>query len=154
MRSDHNAIAARAAIALTILLNVLLLLPSPGFAQAVSASLNGPVQDSTGARMSNLLVVLAANETQFRRSSLTNGEGFFAFVDLTPNTYNLSIEAKGFISYLHSGIILTASQQQGLGTIGMELGQITESVTVRASILGAAKGSRNIKLIGIRDRPC
>jgi hypothetical protein len=63
--------------------------------------------------MPNLLVVLTASGTQFRRTTLTNGEGFLAFVDLTPNTYNLSIEAKGFKSYLHSGIILTAGQQQG-----------------------------------------
>jgi hypothetical protein len=47
----------------SILLTVLLPAPSPGLARALSASLSDLVQDSTGARMPSLLVVLTASPT-------------------------------------------------------------------------------------------
>ena len=65
-------------------------------AQNTSCGLSGTVMDTGGAVMPGVKVTLTGEGNGFVRTVTTTNEGFFAFPDLTPATFTLSIDAKGF----------------------------------------------------------
>jgi hypothetical protein len=109
-----------------------LLMPALLAAQVTSSALSGTVQDAAGAVVPNAKVTLIGEANGFVRTVNTTNEGFFSFPDITPSTFTLSVEAKGFKTYRQTGIQLTASDQKSLGQIKLDVGQLTESVTVAA----------------------
>jgi hypothetical protein len=120
------------------------------WAQNVSCALSGVVQDSGGAVFPALEIKLSSAGTEFVRTTLTNQEGFFSFPNLTPSTFTLSITATGFKSYRQSGIELSAGDQRSLGVIRLQLGEVTESVSVvaEANPVMLASGERSSVLTG------
>jgi Carboxypeptidase regulatory-like domain len=109
-----------------------LLMPALLAAQVTSSALSGTVQDAAGAVVPNAKVTLIGEANGFVRTVNTTNEGFFSFPDITPSTFTLSVEVKGFKTYRQTGIQLTASEQKSLGQIKLDVGQLTESVTVAA----------------------
>ena len=65
-------------------------------AQAVSATLVGTVSDSTGAGVVGARVTILEVATAISRETVTNESGNYTFPDLTPGTYAVSVEARGF----------------------------------------------------------
>ena len=109
-----------------------LLLPAVLSAQNISCSLAGTVQDSAGAVIPNAKVTLTGQENGFVRTVTTNHDGFFSFPDLTAATFNVAVEAPGFKVYKQTGILINADEQRSLGTVKLEIGQVSESVTISA----------------------
>ena len=109
-----------------------LLLPALLPAQNTSCSLAGTVQDSAGAVIPNAKVTLTGEENGFVRTVATTHEGFFSFPDLTPATFSIAIEAPGFKQYRQTGILINADEHRSLGQVKLQVGQVTESVTVTA----------------------
>src|ERR1700722_4693715 len=109
-----------------------LLFPFLMLAQNTSSSLSGTVQDSAGAAVPNAKVTLTGQENGFIRTVETNHDGFFSFPDLTPATFTLAVESPGFKAYRETGILINADEQRALGEIKLEVGRITESVTITA----------------------
>jgi hypothetical protein len=103
-------------------------------AQNVTASLNGTVRDSSGARIVGANVTVSNQNTNATRQLSSNAEGYFAFPDLLIGTYTLSVEIKGFKTYKQQDIALTAGQIRSLGDLLLSVGELTESVTVEASV--------------------
>jgi len=112
---------------------LLILTPVFALAQVTSCSLSGTVRDSAGAAVPSAKVTLTGEGNGFTRTAVTTNEGFFSFPDLTPATFTLSIEAAGFKRYRQVGILIEADEQRSIGQIALEVGQITESVTVTAA---------------------
>jgi hypothetical protein len=109
--------------------------------QNISGSLDGSVQDSTGAAMAGVEVNIASERTGFTRSTRTNEAGLFRFPDLTPTIYNLRISIPGFRTYEQNGIEIGSGTQRSLGVIELKIGQTTESVTVEAQSVAVELGS-------------
>jgi hypothetical protein len=109
--------------------------------QNISCALSGAVEDSLAAPFAGIDVNIAGIQTGFVRTSRTNANGFFAFPDLTPGTYTLSISATGFTPYHQSGIELNSGEQRSLGSIRLKIGQISDSVTVTAETSAVQLGS-------------
>src|ERR1019366_3853692 len=86
----------------------------------------------------------------FVRTVTTNNEGFFAFPDLTPATFTLYIEAKGFKPYRETGIAINTGEARSVGQIKLQLGQVSETVTVRAEVASVdlTTGERSGALTG------
>jgi hypothetical protein len=128
----------------------LLLIAGGVWAQNVSCALSGVIQDSGGAVFPALEIKLSSAGTEFVRTTSTNQEGFFSFPNLTPSTFTLSITATGFKSYRQSGIELSAGDQRSLGVIRLQLGEVTESVSVvaEANPVMLASGERSSVLTG------
>lgn len=120
---------------------VLLLFSLPALGQNISGSLSATVQDSSGAMFAGADVKVTNTQTGFVRTTKTNMEGFFAFPDLTPGTYNLEITAQGFKQYRQEKIELNSGDTRSLPGIKMELGAVTESVTVQAESAPVMLGS-------------
>jgi hypothetical protein len=109
--------------------------------QNISCALSGAVEDSLGAPFAGIEVNIASFQNGFVRTTRTNTNGFFAFPDITPATYMLSISAPGFVPYHQSGIELNSGEQRSLGSIRLKIGQISDSVTVTAQTSAVQLGS-------------
>ncbi len=110
-----------------------LLLPFLLSAQTTSSSLSGTVQDSAGAVIPNAKVTLTGQENGFVRTVATNHDGFFSFPDLTPATFTLAVEAPGFKVYKQTAISINADEQHALGQLKLEVGRVSDTITVEAS---------------------
>ena len=103
-------------------------------AQNTSCALSGTVQDTNGAVIPGVKVTLTGEGNGFVRTATTTNEGFFAFPDLTPATFTLSIDVNGFKTYRQTGIAINAGESRSAGEIKLQLGQVTETVTVKAEV--------------------
>ena len=100
-------------------------------AQEVSAGITGRVTDPSGAAMVGAKVTA---EDQLRGTewpTTTNEDGIYAFPRIPASTYQLKVEAKGFKTYVQSGIVLEVNQR-GRVDVSMEVGGLTETVSVTA----------------------
>jgi hypothetical protein len=122
------------------------------FGQNVSGSLSGSVQDSSGSALAGAEVKVAHTETGFLRTAKTNLEGYFSFPDLTPGTYNVEIGAAGFKHYRQEKVAINSGDSRSVGVVRMELGAITESVTVSAEATAVALGgSERVGVLNTED---
>ncbi|MCL5743107.1 MAG: carboxypeptidase regulatory-like domain-containing protein, partial [Acidobacteria bacterium] len=110
------------------------------FGQNISGSLSGTVQDASGAALAGAEVKAAGAETGFLRTTKTNLEGFFSFPDLTPGSYNLEITAEGFKQYRQAKVAINSGDSRSIGVVKMELGAVSESVTVSAEATAVVLG--------------
>ena len=119
-------------------------------AQNTSCSLAGTIQDSAGAVVPNAKVTLTGQENGFVRTVVTTREGFFSFPDLTPATFTIAIEAPGFKVYRETGILINADEHRSMGQVKLQIGQVSESVTVAADAVtvNTANGERAGTLSG------
>lgn len=125
-----------------------LLLPVLAMCQNISGSLSGTVQDSMGAAFAGAEVRIANTETGFLRTVRTNLEGYFSFPDLRPGAYDLEIGSEGFKRYRQERIVINSGESRSVGTVKLELGAVTESVTVSAEAgLVTLGGSERVGVI-------
>ncbi len=103
------------------------------FAQSIgSATLRGTVRDQQGAAVRDATITLTNERTKDERKATTNDEGRYLFSALTPGSYGIKVEARGFKTAEQSGIALETSSTRAYD-IGMEVGQPSETVTVTAT---------------------
>lgn len=128
----------------------LMFLPALLQAQNTSSALSGTVQDPGGAVMPGVKVTLTGEGNGFVRTVTTTGDGFFAFPDLTPATFTLSIDVAGFKKYQQTGILIQSGEQRSLGNIKLQLGQVSDTVTVTADAVAVnlVNGERSGTLSG------
>jgi hypothetical protein len=98
-------------------------------ADATSANLSGVVKDPTGAVIPGATVTVRNPATNDVRTVTTNDDGFYQLVQLTPGTYEVSVEAANFKKAVVPAITVTVGQRADLD-IALEIGQITDVVTV------------------------
>lgn len=109
-----------------------LLLCRIGTAQVATARLEGVVQDASGAVVPSARVSVVNNRTQARTETHAGSEGLFTFPSLQPSVYTLSVEAPGFRKAIVSNLELNVSDSV-YQVVKMEVGAVTESVTVTAN---------------------
>jgi Carboxypeptidase regulatory-like domain len=101
------------------------------FAQFDRGTISGTIKDAQGGVVPGVTVTATATQTQQTRTTVTDGSGFYTFVNLQPGRYDISAELQGFKKASRTAIQLDAS---GALTIdfGLETGSLTEEVTVTA----------------------
>jgi hypothetical protein len=108
------------------------LIVCPGVVRAQSAgssgSIVGTVVDPSGAVIGNATVEIHNPVSGFDRSAVTDSSGSFSFTNIPYNPYHMTVEAKGFNSYVQdvevrSGVPLTLS-------ISMKVAGSATTVTV------------------------
>lgn len=83
-------------------------------AQVSTATAFGDVTDSTGAEIPGATLVFTQTQTNFTRTTTTNGQGQYRAPFLPVGPYTVRVSAKGFQEVLRSGIVLTVTQQAAL----------------------------------------
>jgi hypothetical protein len=133
------------------ILSVICLSPSAAWPQPNSATFYGTVTDPTGAAVPSAIVTLIAGDTGTTLKKTTDEGGEFAFTFVPVGTYTLRIEAKGFRAFAATGLNLTAGQQ-ARQTYTLELGSITEAVTVEgASLLVNTVSAQQLQNYSVHD---
>jgi hypothetical protein len=112
-----------------LLLSVLGLLTTFGFAQGGSGELTGLVSDPSGAVVANATVTLTNPSTGDKRTTVTNSAGIYRFSAVTPGNYSLEASPKGFKSVKVSHIVVTVGAT-ATQDVKLEVGQGSEQITV------------------------
>ncbi len=97
--------------------------------QAVSATLLGTVQDSTGAAVSNAKITAVDAATGAIHQAATNASGNYTFPDLQPGTYSVTAEAAGFKKETHQNVDLLLNSSTRVD-LNLATGSVTETVLV------------------------
>ena len=100
--------------------------------QTTTGEVSGLVVDSSQSPVPAADVVLASEDAGTSWRSKTNSTGTFVFTSIPPGRLTLTITAQGFKSYQATDITLTPLQRLSLGTAVLEVGNVTESITVSA----------------------
>ncbi len=99
------------------------------YAQAVNATLLGTVTDSSGAVVGTAKVTITETNTAVSRAGETNSSGNYAFPDLPPGQYTVSVELEGFKKESRRNIDLIVNSSTRVD-VQLRPGAITESVEV------------------------
>ena len=119
-------------------------LPVP-YAQTVSGSIAGNALDPSGSPVPNAEAIAANEATAAQFRSVTDERGAFVINGLLPATYTISISKQGFRPFRQTGFVLTAGERRSAGTIQLELGAVTDtiSVTAEATTVQTVSGERS-----------
>src|SRR5262245_51261464 len=111
---------------------LLVLAASYGMGQSTSGSITGTVKDTAGAPIADAVVVITEPSTKLSRQVKSNNVGVFVAPQLPPGKYNVSVEKSGFKRLEKSDIILNAIDLVNAGNFVLDVGAVTETVTVTA----------------------
>ncbi len=101
--------------------------------QSNLATVTGIVTDAAQAVMPGVTISIRHVETNIVRKIQTNEVGDFTITNLVPGIYELTAEMQGFRTYRETGIVLQVGQVLR-NDIRMQVGSVTESVTVTAEV--------------------
>src|SRR4051794_12079675 len=101
--------------------------------QSITSRIVGTVTDSSGAAIAGASVTARNVETNERSEARSEASGDYLLLNLKPGGYELEVDAPGFRRYVQKGIKLQLEQESRLN-IAMQLGQVTEAVTVEANV--------------------
>ena len=122
------------------------------YAQTISGSIVGTVLDSSGNSIPNATVKLQSERTGEERSATANDAGDFLFPALQPGAYTISVEQAGFRPLRKTGNMLSAAERLSVGNLAMQVGSVTESITVAAQGVSVqTSSSENSALIGAKQ---
>ncbi len=102
------------------------------FAQTTSGSIAGNVNDPQQAAVAGATVTVTDETRAFSQTATSDKEGRFVFPTLSPGTYKLTIEAKGFKKLERTNMLLVANDKMTVGELALEVGGANETVTITA----------------------
>src|SRR5262245_29200398 len=97
--------------------------------QSYQGGLRGAVLDASGSVVAGAELILTNEETNTTRSAGANGEGEYAFANVLPGLYTLTVSKSGYKKYEHKSIRIGTQEFITLD-VKLEVGQTTESVTI------------------------
>jgi hypothetical protein len=109
---------------------VLLAMALPSEAQIVTGSITGTVSDPSGLGVPSADIVLVQTETGRERRLQSDDTGDFVISGLDAGRYNLSVTATGFKKLERLQINLATGERLPLGALKMDIGQLSEVVSV------------------------
>ena len=101
------------------------------FAQTATGEINGTVTDPNGGGVPGASVKLVNQATRIESEATTNQSGYFAFVNLKPANYVLTVEMTGFKKALTTAFDLGVSEVV-TRNVALTVGEIAEVVEVQA----------------------
>ena len=108
-------------------------LPCAGTAEAqFRASIQGTVNDSSGAAVPGATVVVTNQETGVSSETVTGEAGFYRVSALSPGKYKVTASLAGFKEAVAENVEVAAEEARGLD-LALEAGNIQETVTVTAA---------------------
>lgn len=98
----------------------------------VTGSVTGTVVDPSGQVVAGARVTLTNEATRDVRRTASSEIGAFSFVAVPPGAYSLKVEQSGFKAAERTGLVLTANERLAVGDIALQLGAVSETVSVEA----------------------
>lgn len=126
--------------------------PEAVWAQAVGgAQITGFVRDSSGGALPGVDVTVTRTDTGVTRSTVTSGDGGFAFPNLPVGPYQLKATLQGFSTFVQDGIVLQVNSNPVLN-VALQVGAISEQLTVTANASMVETRSTGIGQVIDKDR--
>jgi hypothetical protein len=113
-------------------LALVLLATTTGLGQSTSGSITGTVKDGAGAPVPDAAVLVTNPATNLTRKVMTNSAGVFTATQLPPGNYTVTVEKTGFKKLEKTSIILNAIDLINAGDFTLDVGAVTDTVTVSA----------------------
>src|SRR6266540_1910044 len=110
---------------------LLVLICSSAFCQSGSASLRGIVTDPQANPISGAAVTLSNIERNFSRTQTTSESGAYLFSAISPGSYRVEVESKGFKKASISDVRAQIDTSKDLD-IQLEVGDVNETVSITA----------------------
>src|SRR5258705_11864547 len=101
-------------------------------AQGLTGQISGTVNDSSGSAVVGAEVVLLNQGTGQTRQMASDQSGSFLFAQLLAGSYTLTIGSPGFKKHEERDVGLSSSERAVVRPITLELGAISESISVTA----------------------
>ena len=114
-----------------LMFSLLTTLAGTGWAQVSTASLNGTVQDKTGAVVPGAKIEAVQTETNLTTETVSGQDGSFRISSIPVGPYVIRVTKDGFEAYKQEGIVLTVGQVATL-QITLTVGAATQNVVVTA----------------------
>ena len=99
-------------------------------AQGLTGQISGVVTDTGGGVMPGATVTVKNVGTNLTREAVTGPDGVFIITNLLAGTFDLSVTVQGFKPYEQKDIVLGATERLALRAIALEIGGLSEVVTV------------------------
>ena len=112
-----------------VLFLLIFMLGSIGRAQTITATISGTVKDATGAVVPGATVEIKNTGTGVTRTTRADARGAYHASQLSLGSYQVQASNPGFKTQIRTGITLTVGQEASVDLV-MEVGQVTESITV------------------------
>src|SRR5262249_52326822 len=100
--------------------------------QSTSGSITGTVKDNAGAPVADASVLVTNPATNLTRKVTTNSVGVFTATQLPPGNYTIAVEKGGFKKFEKTNVILNAIDLVNAGDFTLDVGAVTDTVTVTA----------------------
>lgn len=134
-----------------IILMMLLCVCGSVFGQSVRGRIEGTVKDSQGKVVPNANLTVTNTGTGASLQVTSTDEGGFVVPELQPGTYQITAEITGFKKVLVEGIIVQVATVSNVN-IDLEIGAVTEQVTVSAADAQEVVNTSNAEVGDVVDR--
>ncbi|HEX2711669.1 MAG TPA: carboxypeptidase regulatory-like domain-containing protein [Candidatus Acidoferrales bacterium] len=119
---------------------------APSASGQSSGVIQGVLLDPQGAAIAGAKVTAVDQEKKvIARQSTSGTDGSFQLRPLLPGTYTLRVENAGFKTFERNGLALDPNQIEDLGVVTLQIGDVTDSVTVQgdAPLVETATGQKS-----------
>ena len=123
----------RVCIGLFVVLALCLGMPRLSQAQITKGSLSGVVLDSQGAVVPDAEIKATNKDTGETGATKTDNGGLFRLNLLSVGSYKVEISKQGFRKISLDGVTIDSGQDHGLGSLKLEIGDISTSIEVTSS---------------------
>lgn len=111
----------------------------------VAGSLTGTVTDQSGGVVKGATVsVYISGGSEPVLTGLTNDAGLFVFSAVRPETYDVTVEAKGFSKAVMKGVKISPLQEYAIGSVKLQVAGTAETVVISAEAIAATTTSPEI----------
>lgn len=101
-------------------------------AQTIAGSISGSVTDSTGAAVPDVAITVTDVDRSVSFKGASNDTGFYLVSPVPPGRYRIEAERTGFRRFVIESFPIATQQKAGVD-IRLDVGAVTESVTVSSS---------------------
>jgi len=113
------------------------------WAQTERGTIRGLVLDSSGAAIASAAVRATNQATGVTAETVSTAAGNYQITQIPPGTYTIEAEFTGFKKYVRENVRVAVGEIVGLN-LTLELGDITESVTVSAAAISLQSESTEV----------
>jgi outer membrane receptor protein involved in Fe transport len=129
---------------LTVAIGFILIAAISGFAQAVTGTLRGIVEDSSGGAVAGAAIIVTNEATGVASIRfVTTGDGYFTIPNLAPGTYSANVSAAGFKTRNLTSITVRLGSDTDLKII-LEIGPVSETVVVDSGTAEIARTTSEV----------